>query len=103
MTTVGTAALEPELSQRQGHIVGDDQQPFLVDILLVKPVAHGIAAEIHEGGGLQQEHLPPTYRRLGHETIAAVVEDGTGGLGKGIENHKSCVVARSGVLAAGIA
>ena len=35
------------------YIVNDDEHPFLVDILLVEPVSHGISAEIHERGGLQ--------------------------------------------------
>ena len=43
MTAVGATGLQAELSQGQRHIVANDEQPLLVDVLLVQPIAHGIA------------------------------------------------------------
>ena len=93
MTTVGATGLQAELSQGQRHIVADDEQPLLVDVLLVQPIAHGIAAEVHERGGLQQEHFPSLDRCLGHKAVAPVVKMNIGCLSKSIQYHKPCVVA----------
>ena len=93
MTAVGATGLQAELSQRQRHIVADNEQPLLVDVLLVQPITHGIAAEVHERGGLQQEHFPSLDRRLGHKAVAPVVKMNIGCLSKSIQYHKPCVVA----------
>ena len=94
VTAVRTIGLQAELSQGQRHIVADDEQPRLVDVLLVQPIAHGIAAEVHERGGLQKEHFPSLDRRLGHKAIAPVVKMNIiGCLSKSIQYHKPCIVA----------
>ena len=93
MTAVGAIGLQAELSQGQRHIVADDEQARLVDVLLVQPIAHGIAAEVHERGGLEQEHFPSLDRRLGHKAVAPVVKMNIGCLSKSIQYHKPCVVA----------
>src|SRR3712207_2666501 len=64
VTAVATACLQAEIAQRQGHIVADDEQSFLVDALVVEPVSYGIAAQIHKGGGLEQYHLTPLEHGL---------------------------------------
>ena len=58
MTTIRAIALQTELSNRNGYIVADNQQTALVNILLVKPVTHSIAAQIHIRRRLEQKNLP---------------------------------------------
>ena len=52
VAAVAAARLQPELSEGQCHVVADDEQSRLVYPLLVEPIAHGVAREVHECGGL---------------------------------------------------
>ena len=100
---IGAVGLQAELSDGDGHLVGDDEQSLLVDILLAQPKAHGIAAEVHEGGGLEQEDFPALQGCLCQEAIALVGENNIGRLCEGVQYHVSSIVAGLGVLVARIA
>ena len=57
MPAIAAVGFQSEVAQGQCHVVADDEQSALVDLLLIEPIAHGIATEIHESGRLQQEDL----------------------------------------------
>ena len=102
MAAVRAAGLQTELSEGQCHIVANDEQPALVNVLLVQPVAHGITAQVHEGGGLEQKDLTALHRRLCHKAVATVVKNNIGRLCESVQYHESCIVAGHVVLLADI-
>ena len=97
------ARLEAQGAQGQRQVVGDDEQAVLVDVLLVEPVAHGVAAQIHIGGGLEQEELASAHTALGHIAVAAVVENNIGRFCESVQYHIADVVAGGAVFGAGVA
>ena len=103
MAAITASRLQTEVAQGQGHLVAHHQQTALVDVLVVQPVAHGIATEIHIGRRLQQKHLAPFQRGLSHEAIASVCKRNIGRLRKSVQYHESCIVAGQFVLVADIA
>ena len=68
----------------------------------MEPVAHGVAAEVHISGGLEEYHLGGFYATFGDETIAFVLPMGIDGRRKRIDHHKTDVMARTCVLVADI-
>ena len=103
VTTIASIRLQAEGTERQGEFVADDEQPLLVYLLLVEPVSHGIAAEVHEGGRLQQENLASLDGSLSHETITLIFKMNIGRFSKSVQYHKSRVVSCSGVFIARVA
>ena len=65
----------------------------LVDVFLVHPIAHGVAAEVHVGGGLEQKQFAAFKARLCHKAVATVVEGGAYGVGKGVEHRSTGFLA----------
>ena len=63
------------------------------NVLLVHPISHGIATEIHEGGGLEQRQSATLDAGLGHITITAVFKNNIGRLCKSVQYHIACIVA----------
>ena len=102
VSAIRAVALQPEGPERQSHVVTDHKQPLLVDILLVQPVAHSIATEVHKRGRLQHDDLPALQRRLSDKAIAFVLKNDIGRLCKSVQYHKSGVVSGLGILVAGI-
>ena len=102
VSAIRAVALQPEGPQRQSHVITDHKQPLLVDILLVQPVAHSIATEVHKRGRLQHNDLPALQRRLSDKAIAFVLKNDIGRLCKSVQYHKSGVVSGLGILVAGI-
>ena len=45
----------PELSGRQVDVVADDQNVVFLHLLVLHPVFHGLAAQVHIGGGHHQD------------------------------------------------
>ena len=57
VTSVTTLALKTERTEGQSEVVDDDQHALDGDLLRAHPVADSFAAEIHIGGGLEQDDL----------------------------------------------
>ena len=102
VAAVGAVGLQAELPKGDCHFVGDDEQAFLVDILLAQPVADSIAAEVHEGGGLEQEYLPSFQGCLCQKAVALVGENNIGRLCEGVQYHVSSIVAGIGIFITGV-
>ena len=100
---VAATALEAELAQGQGHIVRNHEQAPLINVFLVEPIAHGVAAEVHERGGLEQDDFAALQAGFGHEAVSPVLKNDIGRLGKSVQYHESGVVAGSRVFSARIA
>ena len=96
-------ALEAQGADGQGEVVDDDEQVLAGDVLLVQPVADGVAAEVHERGGLEQHELAVLDGRVGHVAVAAVLKNSIGRLGKGVQYVVTYVVAGVFVFVAWIA
>lgn len=102
MPSIASIGFQPEITQGQCHIITDDEQPTLVDFLLIEPIAHSIAAEVHEGSRLQQEYLSAFQGRLSHKAVTAILKTNIGRFSKSVQYHKSCIVASTGVFITGI-
>ena len=102
VAAVAAVGLQTEGAYGQGDVVGDDEQPLLVDVLLVQPVAHCVAAEVHEGGGLEQKNLASLNRCLCHETITLILKNNIGRLSKSVQYHKTCIVSGILILSTGV-
>ena len=103
MTTIAAIRLQAEGTEGQGEFVADDEQSLLVYLLLVEPISHGIAAEVHEGRRFQQENLAPLDGSLSHETITLILKMNIGRFSKSVQYHKSRVVSCTGVFIARVA
>ena len=103
VAAVRSAPFQAEGARRQGHVVRDDEQAALVDVFLVEPVAHGVPREVHEGGGFQEDDLPPLDGSLGDESVAPVLKNNIGRFCESVQYHESCVVPGPLVLLSGVA
>ena len=61
-------------AKRQGQVVYHHQQVFYGDILFLQPVAHGVATQVHEGVGLQDDQLGVFRPNAGDGPVAFVAE-----------------------------
>ena len=99
---IASVCLETEIAQGQSYIIRHYEQVMLVYVLFAEPVSHGVTAQVHEGGGLEQYHLAALERCFGHEAIALVLKTNIGRLSKSVQYHVSCVVAGPGIFASGV-
>ena len=102
MPSIASIGFQSEIAQGQRHVIADDEQPALVDFLFVEPIAHSVAAEVHEGSRLQQEYLSAFQGRLSHKAVTAILKTNIGRFSKSVQYHKSCIVASTGIFIAGI-
>ena len=100
VTAVAALASQTQGAHGKREVVDDDEEVLGGDVLLLQPVAHGIAAEVHEGGGLEQRDLCVLHTHVGHEAVALVFPHGACRTGKGVYHAKSDVVACAVVLIA---
>ena len=103
VVAAGPAALaEAELAERQGEVVGDDEQVGQRRVLAGEDLADGDAAVVHEGQRLDERQV---------EAVVATGDDGArvprpalavpaGPVGQPVEDHPADVVPRLGVLVA---
>ena len=103
VAALATAGLHAQRAEGQGEVVGNDEELRGGDFLLVQPVAHGIAAEVHIRGGLEEEELLVLHADGRDEAVAAVLPRGAGIGSQLIDDAKAYVVARVGVLGTDIA
>ena len=99
---IASRGFQAERTEGQRQVVDYDEQPLQVDVLLVHPVSHGIAAEVHIGRGFEQKHLPPLDARLGNKSVALVFKNNIGRFCESVQYHKSSVVAGLIILVADI-
>ena len=94
--------LHANCPERQTQIVHDNQQILQLDFFLLQPVAHGIAAEVHKCGGLQQHQFGILHPCVRHEPVTPVVKSSIGRLSEGVQYSESDVVAGAVVLVADV-
>ena len=99
---VATLLADTDSTERKVEVVHQDEHVLHGDFLLLQPIAHGVAAEVHIGAWLEQDHLRILHAALRHKAIALVRPLYVLGFGKGIEHHEADVVARGGILIADI-
>ena len=103
VASLAAAGFHTQRTERQGEVIGDDEELVDGDFLLVKPVTHGITAEIHIGGGLEEEELLVLHAYGGDETIAAVLPSGTGIGSQLIDDAETHIMARVSIFDTDIA
>ena len=102
MSAVGALFADTDGTEGQVEIVHQNKHVLNRDFLLLEPVAYGVAAEVHVCRGLEEYHLGGFNATFGYETIAFVLPAGIDGCSKGIDHHKTDVMARTCVLVADI-
>ena len=55
MATIGTLFAKAQRAQRQSDVIVDDQQILHRDLLLLQPVLHRLAAQVHVGRGFDDK------------------------------------------------
>ena len=102
VAAIATLGSESERAGRQREVIDHHEHILEGDILFLQPIAHGIAAEIHEGGGLEQRDLGILHTHVGYEAIALVFPCRISRFGQSIYHTESDVVARAVVFIARI-
>ena len=93
MTAAASLFAQTYLAQGQCQVIGHYQQVPGLDVLLVHPVADGVSAQVHESCGLEEHKLTVLDAHLGNKTVSPVLKNSIGRLCKGVQYHKSYVVA----------
>ena len=102
----GPAALpEPELAERQGEVVGDDEEIDQRRVLAGEDLPDGVAREIHEGQRLDDHEVEPAVAAHGDRRSVArsALALPAGAVGDPVEDHPADVVARLRILVARVA
>jgi len=73
---------------------------FVGYVFFFEPVAHGVSAEVHVGGGFEEEYFSPFVGCLCDVSVSFILKNGFGCFCEGIQNHVSSVVPGVGVLCA---
>ena len=103
VSSVGAVPLEAHLAEREGQFVYDDEQPLGGDVLFLKPLAHGVAGEVHVCRRFQQEQFPAFYRGFSNEAVTLVGEGRPEVFGELVDDHPSGVVPCLVIFRSGIA
>ena len=82
----------------QGDVVNDDKEALKGDVLLVHPIAHGIAREVHICGGLEEEEFLVFYSHPGYEAVALVLKADASIGGELVGDAETNVVTCGGVF-----
>ena len=99
---LAAGGLEAQVAEGQRQIVDGYEQVLQGNVALVHPVAHGVAAQVHVGGGLEQDEFIAPQGHLGDKAVALVLE-GDACLGcQSVDDAKSDVVACLPVLVADV-
>ena len=91
-----------QLPEGQREVVDHHEHVFHRDFLLVHPVAHRVAREIHVGGGLEKRERLVFHLQRGDGTISLVLKYKIGRLSQGVQYSKSYVVTGLGIFATDI-
>ena len=99
VTAVAAAGFHAQLSEGQADVIDADEEVLQLDLLLLHPIAHGIAAEVHEGAGFEEYELTALDADARDEAVAAVLPYGllalvfVDGSSKGVDHTETDVVA----------
>ena len=95
---------DAELAQGQGHVVGDHQHPLGGDLVKPGGLAHGLAGEVHVGGGLHEEHrLAADEGGVGEGSVLELLDGDLLPVSQLVNDQEAHVVAGPLVLGAGVA
>ena len=100
---LAAAGLHAQTAEGEGEVVNHHEEAFEFYLLLVHPVAHSVATEVHIGGRLEQEEGLVLHAQFADETIAFVLKGHIGRGGHCVQHAKANIVARSGILGSDIA
>ena len=96
---------EAQLAERQGEIVGDDEQVDQRGVLARQHLADRQARVVHVGQGLDERQVEAPEAAHGHvrRVALASLARPAGALGDPVHDQPADVVARAGILRAGVA
>ncbi len=94
---------DAQRAERQGDVIGYDQQVLARNLLRVEPVAHRLAREVHVGRGFQQHQRAALVPDFSHVAVAGGGKKRVGRPGQGVQHFESDVVAGLGVFGADVA
>jgi hypothetical protein len=103
VAALASGGLHAQGAQGQGDVVADHQQPLEVYLLLLDPVAHGVAAEVHVGRGFEENEFVASQPHLSHGSVALVLKHGSGFCRQRVDHAESYVVAGTDVFVAYVA
>ncbi len=90
-------------AEGQGEVVHQDEDVGRLDVLLVFPVAHGVAAEVHICRGFEQCHQLVLEAEAGDVAVAFGGPGGAYRLGQGVGDAEADVVPGAGIFRADVA
>jgi len=88
----------PQPAGGQVDVVADDEDVLRRHVLMVHPVADGLAAEVHVGGGHGQDERASLVLPLGDVGVPVGAEGCRQLLSQRVHHLKTDVVARAGIL-----
>ena len=102
MTAVAPFGPNTQRTERQSDIVRNDQQVFERDLLLLEPIADGLATQIHVGRRFEQQQEMPAVTKFGHITVTSRTKRDIGHPGQGVQYFETYVVTGIGIFGADI-
>ena len=102
MTAVGTLFADADGAERQVEVIDEDEHILHRYLLLLEPITHGIAGEVHIGGGFEEHEFGVLDTAFGDEAVAFVLPFRFHGCSKRIDYHETDVMTSTGVLIADI-
>ena len=103
VTTVATRLADTQLAEWYVQVVHQHQQVLHRHFLLLQPVPHRIAAQVHIRRGLQQHQQGRLHAARSYHAVPAVLPGRTDALGKGVDDVKTDIVTRMLILVTYIA
>ena len=92
MSAVGAFLAHADGAHGQGDVVVDDEEVLDGNLLLIEPVFHRLAAEVHIGGGLDHHEGLASVFHLRHLGQAAGGESSLKVLGQAVGDAKASVM-----------
>jgi len=99
VAAVAPRSPHPESPEGEVEVVANDHNSLDGHILLLHPIADGIAAEVHKGGGLDEVKFPPLEPEECMIPVTSRRENDIGCLSPSIQYHKTYVVPRLCIFA----
>ena len=95
--------LEAQFAERQGEVIAHHQHALHGNFLLVHPVAHGVARQVHIRRRFQKDKRLVLHFQGRDEPIALVLKNNIGRPGEGVQYTESDIVTGAGIFVADIA
>lgn len=90
---VASFGFQAEGAEGKCHIVHDDEHTFRVDVLLLHPIAHSVAAQIHVGVRLEEDQFAVLHSHASDCSVAFGGERGVGFVCQCIDDLEANVVS----------